>query len=135
MSVHIGLAAALAVAPAAAKAPERCETQKCSERVARKQCARSRPVPCFRRAALLHDVPTRLLLAIGRCESHLQWWAHNPSGAAGPLQFLPGTWRSTPYRRHSPFSMKWAPIAGAWLIQHDGTHHWNPSRGCWGARA
>lgn len=33
MSVHIGLAAALAVAPAAAKAPEPCHTKRCEVRV------------------------------------------------------------------------------------------------------
>jgi len=35
--------------------------------------------------------------------------AHNPSGASGLFQFLPSTWRSTPY---APFSV-WSPYANA----------------------
>lgn len=117
--------------PAPARADDDCG-MRCQERVAKRQCSRSKPVPCFRRGALMHHVPFRLLLAIGRCESRLHWWARNPSGASGPMQFLPGTWSITPYRHESRMSIKWAPIAAAWLIRHDGAGHWNASRACWG---
>lgn len=118
-----------------AQAKPGCASRACEKRVADKHCKRSVPVPCFRSAAIAERVPLRLLIAIGRCESGLRWWAENPSGAAGPMQFMPGTWRSTPFRAHSPFSMRWAPRAAAWLIRTDGVHHWNPSRGCWGGEA
>ncbi len=44
-----------------------------------------------------------------RCESHLWPFAHNSSGASGLFQFLPGTWRSTPF---GDFSI-WSPYANA----------------------
>jgi soluble lytic murein transglycosylase-like protein len=109
-----------------------CNSKVCELRVAAKACKRSEPVACFTRASLLHRVPRSLLLRIARCESTMRWWVVSSAGAMGPMQFMPGTWRSTPYRSHSPFSFKWSPIAAAWLIRTDGVHHWNPSRHCWG---
>ena len=44
-----------------------------------------------------------------RCESHLFAGAHNPSGASGLFQFLPSTWRGTPF---GAFSI-WSPYANA----------------------
>jgi soluble lytic murein transglycosylase-like protein len=92
-----------------------CRSVECSERVARKQCAQSRPVPCIRRAALHWRVPVDMLVRKARCESRLDPGAWNPSGAIGLLQFLPSTWRSTPYADESPWRAKWAALAGAWM--------------------
>lgn len=122
-----------------------CQTKKCELRVSKRKCdqpprqasytQRKRDVlPCIRRASLLHKVPTATLVAVVKCESEPDFdpYSYNPSGATGLMQFLLGTWVSTPYGRYSRTSAKWNPIAGAWLIQTDGLHHWNASRFCWG---
>ena len=127
------VAAVVAVAlPASPTDAKDCEDSKaCLERVARKQCSKRRPVPCIRRAALHHGVPTRLQLAIARCESRLRWWAWNPSGASSIMQIMPSTFASTPYADKPIMSVKWNPLAGAWLLKTQGTAPWNASRGCW----
>ena len=79
------------------------------------QCSQARPVPCIRRAALHWRVPTALLLRKARCESRLDPYAHNPSGASGLLQFLPSTWATTPYARHSIWSAKWNALAAGFM--------------------
>lgn len=127
----LALATAAVVLPAPAQADDDCQTERCIERVARKACSRSHPVPCIRRAALHWDVPTSLQLAIARCESRLRWWAWNPSGATGIMQLLPSTHASTPYADKPISSVKWNPLAGAFLLRTQGTAPWNASRGCW----
>lgn len=70
--------------------------------------------------------------AIAWCESKLQWWQVNGIGASGVMQFLRGTFASTPYRGKWILSPKWNTLAGAWAIRHWGTTPWNASRSCWG---
>lgn len=51
-----------------------------------------------------------------RCESHLYRYAQNRSSrASGLLQFLPSTWRSTPFRGFSIFSPYANALAGGWM--------------------
>jgi hypothetical protein len=50
---------------------------------------------------------------------------NSSSGAAGLYQFMPGTWAHTPYRRHSPYSPKWASLAAMWMWKRGGQHHWS----------
>ena len=90
-------------------------TQRCVERVARKQCSRSHPIACLRRGALHWRVPTAVLVRKARCESRLRWWAFNPSGATGLLQFLPSTWQTTPYADKPIWSVKWQGLAGGYM--------------------
>ncbi|HUR86939.1 MAG TPA: hypothetical protein VMY78_16520, partial [Solirubrobacteraceae bacterium] len=59
----------MTVTPHIAEARRGCQTRVCEERVARKQCAQTRPVPCIRRAAMRWRVPFSLMLAIARCEA------------------------------------------------------------------
>lgn len=56
------------------------------------------------------------MLAVARCESGLNPNAYNArSGASGLFQFLPGTWRTTPYASYSIFDA-WANAnAAAWM--------------------
>jgi uncharacterized protein YraI len=56
------------------------------------------------------------MLAVAKCESHLDPSAVNSrSGASGLFQFLPGTWKSTPYASSSIFDA-WANAnAAAWM--------------------
>lgn len=52
-----------------------------------------------------------------RCESGLFPGAVNASsGASGLLQFLPSTWRTTPFARFSPFSAYANVLAAGWMI-------------------
>ena len=50
-----------------------------------------------------------------RCESNLYRYAHNPSGASGLFQFLPSTWRSTPFGRYSIFDPYANALAAGWM--------------------
>ncbi len=119
---------------ATADAHDGCHSRACHERVAMKQCSQSRVVPCIRRAALRHRVSVHLQLAIARCESRLRPWVLNTngSGAAGLMQFMPGTFAATPYGARPILSAKWNALAGAWLLRRAGTGPWTASRGCWG---
>lgn len=123
-----------ATVPYVADARRGCNSKRCVERVAMKQCAQARPVPCIRRAALHHRVSFHLQLAIARCESGLQPQRLNDggSGSSGLMQFMPSTFASTPYRWRWILSAKWNALAGAWLLRRQGTGPWVASRPCWG---
>jgi len=56
------------------------------------------------------------MLAVAKCESHLDPNAANSrSGASGLFQFLPGTWKTTPYASYSIFD-PWANAnAAGWM--------------------
>lgn len=109
------LAALAAVHLHHAPPPNPCRRERCVERVARKQCSNERPVPCIRRAALHWDVSFTVLHRKAWCESRLIATASNPSGSIGLLEFMPGTWATTPYAEHSPWYAKWSALAGAWM--------------------
>lgn len=112
-------------APRVAEARQGCRTLACEERVAMHQCSQARPVPCIRRAALHHRVSFHMLLRKARCESGLNPYAINgspfnrapvvTSKSSGLMQFMPGTWRTTPYARRSIWSAKWNALAGGWM--------------------
>jgi soluble lytic murein transglycosylase-like protein len=97
------------------------------------QCSQHRVVPCIRRAALHWRVPFRLQLAIARCESRLRALVPNQggSGSLGLMQFMPFTFRTTPYGRRWILSAKWNALAGAYLLARVGTGPWAASRSCW----
>jgi hypothetical protein len=67
---------------------------------------------------------TGLLWSLARCESHLWPYAHNASGASGLMQFLPGTFASTPYGRMNIFSAYANAMAGGWMIAHGRRGEW-----------
>jgi uncharacterized protein YraI len=56
------------------------------------------------------------MLAVARCESGLNPNAYNArSGASGLFQFLPGTWRTTPFASYSIFDAWASANAAAWM--------------------
>lgn len=110
-------AVAAAIVMPASPAVAGCETKRCDERVARKQCSNSRPVACIRRAALRWRVSFRMLLRKARCESTLNPLASN-GPHAGLFQFRigpPSTWSTTPYAQRSPWRAKWNALAAGWM--------------------
>lgn len=66
-------------------------------------------------AAIAYHVDAATLIRKGRCESGNWTQFHNRSGASGPWQFLPSTWRSTPYGGYSPYDPTAAALAAAWM--------------------
>lgn len=125
----------LAVSAGPASAKSGCNTVKCHERVAMKQCSQSRPVACIKRAALHYKMDFSLMKRVASCESRLiPTQVNGNSGATGLFQFLYSTWASTKYGYlgDQRKSAKWSSLAAAWLMKTDGIFHWNASRGCWG---
>lgn len=117
--VGAAMLAAAALPGTATASTGGCRTSTCEERVARKQCSQTKPVACIRRASLTHRVSFGLLLRKARCESTLNPYAANASGATGLMQFMPSTWATTPYRSRWILSAKWNALAGAWMHRPD----------------
>ena len=66
------------------------------------------------------------LLRVARCESNLDPSAYNPrSGASGLFQFLPGTWRTTPFAGSSIFDPRANANAAAWMWSVGRRGEWN----------
>lgn len=88
---------------------------------------------CIEYASLIHGFPASTLEAIARCESTLNPYAHNSSGASGLFQFIPSTWSATVARmisageeiKNNIYSAKWSSLAAAWKMSQDGTGEWD----------
>ena len=65
-----------------------------------------------------------LLWQLARCESGLNPGAKNASGSSGLLQFMPGTFASTPYGRFSIWSPYANALAGGWMLAHGRRSEW-----------
>lgn len=94
-----------------------CHTAACDRRVARDRCLDGHVGSCIHHAALRWHVSESMLRRKAWCESRFRPRAYNPSsGAAGLFQYLPSTWYAgrNPYRRHSPYSARWASLAAAY---------------------
>lgn len=66
-------------------------------------------------ACVTYHVSCATLWRKARCESRLHRYSHNPSGASGLLQFLPKTWRSTPFARFSVYDPYANALAAGWM--------------------
>lgn len=102
-----------------------CNSRSCAIRVARKQCERGKVKACIFRAALHRRQSYPVMLRVGWCESRLNPSAVSPGGHVGLYQYLWSTWRTTPYREHSPFSAKWASLATAWMWSVGRKNEWS----------
>jgi membrane-bound lytic murein transglycosylase B len=82
---------------------------------------------CFiKRAAAHFNQSKHQAFAIAYRESRFNYRVTNSSsGAAGLYQFMPTTWHSTPYRKKSPYSPKYASLAAMWMWAKGGYHHWS----------
>lgn len=87
----------------------------------------------FRAAASKYNVSYNLLVSIAHCESGYNPNAYNSLfGASGIFQFLPSTFRGTPYGSGNIFDPVANIYAGAWLMTIRGTSPWYSSSACWG---
>ncbi len=65
------------------------------------------------------------MIAVARCESSLNPRAVNPtSGASGLFQFMPSTWRTTPYASASIFDPVANANAAAWMWSVGRRNEW-----------
>ncbi len=64
-------------------------------------------------------------LRVAACESGYNPNAHNASGASGVFQFMPGTFRGTPYGNQDIFNASANVSAAAWYFQQHGGGAWS----------
>jgi hypothetical protein len=96
-----------------------------AERAARLACDQRHVRACIRRAAIHRGQSYDYLVSVAWCESRFNPRAYNTaSGAGGLFQFLASTWATTPQRRRSRFSAKWAALAAAWMFEHGRAREW-----------
>ena len=106
----------LLIAVAAIALPGGCNTHGCDERVAGHRCDTGSVGACIHRAAMRWRVSEPMLRRKAWCESRFNPRAYNASsGSSGLFQFIPSTWRTTPYARRSIWSAKWSALAAAWM--------------------
>jgi soluble lytic murein transglycosylase-like protein len=89
------------------------------------RCAQDKPRGCIRYAARRWHQSYPVLLRVAVCESRLNPYAHNPSGASGLMQFMPSTWQTTPYRRRSIWSARWSALAAGYMWHVGRQHEWS----------
>jgi soluble lytic murein transglycosylase-like protein len=84
--------------------------------------------PTIREAAFLAGralgVDPWALLRVGACESHLDPYAANPSGALGWLQFMPKTWAHTPFAAFPRTNVFAEALAAAQIARVEGFAQW-----------
>lgn len=84
-----------------------------------------RIVDIITEAAMKYGQSPSAMLAVARCESNLDPTIVNPySGASGLFQFLPGTWRTTPFASYSIFDPWASANAAAWMWQQGRRGEW-----------
>ncbi len=64
------------------------------------------------------------LWRVARCESGYSPTAHNPSGASGLFQFMPGTFAGTPFGRFSIWSPYANALAAGWMFARGRAGAW-----------
>ena len=84
-------------------------------------------VPDLIRSVFTAGGPTAVdwALRVAKCESGFNPNSYNASsGASGVFQFLPSTWRASPYASSSPFDAQANVRAALWLYQRSGPNQW-----------
>lgn len=92
---------------------------------ARRQWSERRIIEIIEDAARRYDQPRAAMLRVARCESGLDPYAKNPDGPYyGLFQFLPSTWRSTPYANESWYDPKANARAAGWMWREGRRNEW-----------
>lgn len=77
------------------------------------------------RAARRYDQSPSIMLRVARCESNLDPYAVNRAGPYyGLFQFLPSTWRSTPYGKKDWFDPRANALAAGWMWKQGRKNEW-----------
>jgi hypothetical protein len=104
----------------------------CVKRVASKHCSNRRPVECIRYAALRYHQSFSRMRGVAWRESRFNPGAWNSIAvgargehASGLMQFLPSTFASTPFRRHSLWYARWSALAAGWMWAHGRAGEWS----------
>jgi len=77
-------------------------------------------------ASTTYGVPLAQMVSVARCETGGTFdprSLNRSSGAAGLFQFLPSTWRRTPYSGFNVFDPYANALAAAYLVRRD--HGWS----------
>lgn len=132
LAVLCALVVLLPASAIAARPDAFCSDRLCTkDRPHRPSCwryeTRASESKCFiRRAARHYGQPRDLAYAIANRESRFNYKVTNSSsGAAGLYQFMPTTWRNTPYGRKSPYNPRWAALGAMWMWANGGYSHWS----------
>lgn len=75
-------------------------------------------------AAKKYGVSASDLYRVMMCESNGNQRAYNASGASGLFQFMPSTWRSTPYGSYSIWNGEKQCYAAAWMFSQGRKSEW-----------
>jgi soluble lytic murein transglycosylase-like protein len=82
-------------------------------------------VQAIRMASIAYGVSEGMLRRKADCESGLWPYAANPSSdATGLFQFMPGTFRSTPFARFSIWDIHAQSLAAAWMHKNGRGREW-----------
>jgi hypothetical protein len=124
---HVTATLAILTTPVVAEARDVCNTKRCNERVARKNCSQTRPKWCVERAILTYRLNAwqrAWMRRVPGCESGWNPYARNPSGSTGLFQFMPSTWATTPYGHRSIYSAKWQSLGAAFMLRAGRSGEW-----------
>jgi soluble lytic murein transglycosylase-like protein len=91
------------------------------------RCSQATPHHCIHYAVFVKRLwgwQEAWMYRVAACESEMNPYAHNSSGASGLYQFLYSTWASTPYHWRWIYSAKWNSLAAAWMVQQGRTGEW-----------
>ena len=124
LTLAASIAAFVLAYPHPADGRSGCQTVRCVERVAAKQCSQTRVIPCIRRAAIRYRQPFADMLRVARCESGLNPYAVGFRVHHGIYQYLTSTWRSTPYGHRDIYSAKWQALATGWMWSRHRRSEW-----------
>jgi hypothetical protein len=94
---------------------------RCRERWSKKQIRRF-----IRKAANRYNQSYKKMLCVAKCESDLTACAVGGNGKwYGLFQFVPSTFRNTPYGDENIFNPRFNALAAAWMWQkYDPADHW-----------
>ena len=92
---------------------------------ARREWSERRIIEIIEDAARRYNQPRAAMLRVARCESGLDPYARNPDGPYyGLFQFLPSTWRSTPYGNEDWYDPRANARAAAWMWKVGRRNEW-----------
>ena len=79
----------------------------------------------IKQASRRYNQDYKAMLCVATCESTLNNCAVDPSGSYyGLFQFVPSTFRSTPYDKKDIYDPKWNALAAGWMWKNGRQNEW-----------